>query len=102
MNVLLPIATVQSLVFIPRESSLDITLVITNEETETATTLTPAVSNSNGYMTALVIYSFDEGSSYSYEVTDTASGDLLYRGKIFATAQTDIENYNINNDLLQA
>lgn len=101
MNIVLPVATAQTLTFIPRESAASVVVKITNEETEVETPATLAATYTDGYMSVSVTYSFVERGSYSYQV-ETVAGDLLYRGKIFATAQSDLENYNSNNDLLTA
>jgi len=37
-------------------------------------------------------HSFEDGETYEVKVTDTNS-KLIWRGKILATIQTDLENY---------
>lgn len=101
MNILFPISTPQTLVFIPRDNKANILLVITDESTSVETEFTLSTTYNNGYMSVSLSYDFEEGGSYTYESFDL-EGNLLYRGKIFSTAQTDLENYNINQDLLQA
>tara|TARA_R110000851_G_scaffold237164_2_gene390020 strand:- start:13539 stop:13844 length:306 start_codon:yes stop_codon:yes gene_type:complete len=101
LNVLLPILTGQTLTFIPRENASNVILTITDESTHLSTGISGSTVYLNGYMSVEVVYDFYEGGSYTYEVLDL-SQNLLYRGKIFSTGQTDLENYNINQDLLQA
>ena len=98
MNVLLPIDTVQELIFIPRFEADTVKISLLNEFSEVKTDLQLAAIYSNGFMTVALIHDFSEGDNYIYEVTDT-SDNLMYRGKIFITGQ-DSQNYNLQTDLL--
>jgi len=37
----------------------------------------------------------------SFEVVINENDELIYRGKAFATAQTDLENFELNNGVLK-
>lgn len=100
MNVLLPIPTPQDLVFIPRYNTGTVNLTITNEETNEKQDFEITTTYDNGYMVVSISYPFTEGGNYIYTVRDLTSA-IMYNGKIFTTAQTDLQNYNINKDLLQ-
>ncbi|MFS4469111.1 hypothetical protein [Maribacter sp. 2210JD10-5] len=101
MNILQPISTEQTLIFIPRYNAQNIVLNITDEQTETGTELELTATYLDGYMYANISYDFIEGGRYSYEVRDTEN-ELMYRGKIFVTAQTDLQEYKVNPDILIA
>ncbi|WP_136465528.1 hypothetical protein [Flagellimonas onchidii] len=98
MNVLQPIDTAQELIFIPRFQADTVKISLVNEFTEVHTDLELAATYSNGFMTVQLTHDFSEGDNYTFEVTDT-SDNLMYRGKIFITAQ-ESQNYNLNQDLL--
>ena len=99
MNVLQPISTAQNLIFIPRFDAPTVSIEIRDEETDTSETLTISAIYDNGYMTVEIEYPFKEAGNYTYEVSDL-SERLMYRGKIFSTAQTDLQNYRTNPDFL--
>lgn len=101
MNVLLPISTPQQLLFIPRENTPTINFRLVNELLGDTTEYELSTSYNNGYMTVELSHPFNEGDNYSFEVFHL-NGKSLYRGKIFVTAQTDLENYKTNPDFLYA
>src|SRR5690606_6774804 len=95
MNVLLPIDTAQNIIFIPRNNSSEVDIILENklkETTDTYSNITPTYSN--GYMTISVTHDFKEGESYSYTINASEGDSLMYRSKIFVTAQTDLQEYN--------
>ena len=49
----------------------------------------------NGYLTFEITKTVLEQESFEYAVYNLDS-DLLFRGKAFATNQTDLQNYKIN------
>ncbi len=44
-------------------------------------------------------YIMKEGQSF--EIVINENDELIYRGKAFATAQTDLENFELNNGVLK-
>ncbi|MDG3582052.1 hypothetical protein [Galbibacter pacificus] len=99
MNVIKPIHTPQSLLFIPRYEADTVTIWLLDELLEKSYEYTSAVTYLDGYMTAEITHDFKEGDNYSYEISDM-DGNLMYRGKIFITDQNDIQNYKVDPDLL--
>lgn len=100
MNVLKPISDPQTLLFIPRYEVPKVNIKLLNELTEGNTLMLDIdTAYSNGYMTISISHTFNEGDNYSYQIEDV-EGNLMYRGKIYITSQTDIQNYKISPDLL--
>lgn len=95
MNVLKPIPDPQSLLFIPRQNVSEVNLELLNEFTEIESKYELQTEYNNGYMTVALSHDFNEGDRFSYQVK-SIEGDLLYRGKIFITSQTDLQNYTLN------
>lgn len=98
MNTVQPISTPQTLIFIPRQSAETVVLSLFDEMLETTTEHELSAIYQDGYMEVEISHDFKEGHNYSYQVQ--ADGNLLYRGKIFSTSQTDLQNYRSNPDLL--
>jgi hypothetical protein len=44
-------------------------------------------------------FTMTEGQSFEIEVLE--DGNLIYRGKAYVTAQTDLENYEMNKGILK-
>lgn len=99
MTILRPSLETQSITIIPRYDVENVTLTLTNELTQDVNTYTTSTSYANGYMTIefdLTVYEMD---SFNLEVKD---GDtVLFRGKAFATDETDLENYKMSKNELQ-
>ena len=56
------------------------------------------------YQNNVLILNFEEPilrEGQSFEITINENDDLIYRGKAFATAQTDLENFELNKGVLK-
>jgi hypothetical protein len=56
------------------------------------------------YQNNVLILDFDEPiliEGQSFEITINEDDVLIYRGKAFATAQTDLENFQLNKGVLK-
>lgn len=56
------------------------------------------------YQNNVLILDFDEPiliEGQSFEITINENDVLIYRGKAFATAQTDLENFQLNKGVLK-
>jgi hypothetical protein len=56
------------------------------------------------YSNNILILDFDEPiliEGQSFEITINKDDVLIYRGKAFATAQTDLENFQLNKGVLK-
>lgn len=79
-----------------RSYSPEVKLVLWDEIKEIETILTITVVPEPGIMVLNFNYSFSDGDSFEVKVLDAREGfndRLIWRGKILATTQTDLENY---------
>jgi hypothetical protein len=56
------------------------------------------------YQNNVLILNFEEPilkEGQSFEITINENNDLIYRGKAYATAQTDLENFELNKGVLK-
>jgi len=56
------------------------------------------------YQNSVLILNFEEPilrEGQSFEITINENDNLIYRGKAFATAQTDLENFELNKGVLK-
>jgi len=94
MKVFKPSDTSHILKVVPRLYVENITLTIRHELTDTTTTIDDLISfNDNGYLNITFDYEFKEGGSY--EINCFTNTDLVWRGKAYATNDTDLENYKL-------
>jgi len=79
---------------IPRYNVENCTILIRHELTDVLTTLeNQRVYCDNGYATIPFEYQFKEGGSYHIEIITNSL--TIWRGKAYATDQTDLENYKL-------
>ena len=102
MNIINPNLAEQSISILPRgfDALVPVAIVFTNEDTRKEIIIPSENSRyiSNELVLDLLTDIFSEGERYTIEVLqDTA---LIFRGKAFITAFTDI-NYSINNQEFQ-
>ena len=82
---------------IPRTLNVDNahTFSLTDENLRTTTDISNTKVINNGYIDYTVAFTTAEGNTYSLKIVDDVTTNVVYRGKIFATAQTT-QNYRIN------
>jgi hypothetical protein len=116
MNILTTSTSVQSLVFIPRNNVIKefqdrvlldggtyitnncftpLEMILTSEDTNTSITYNVTAAYNNQELTVTQSFNLKEGVYYSYKVSDGVN--LMYRGKIFCTDQTEFDKYVVNN-----
>ncbi len=96
MVILRPDNTIQEITIIARKNEPIISIVIKNESKNTTETIEDiSTTYSNGYLTFEITKTVLEQESFEYSVYNLDS-ELLFRGKAFATNQTDLQNYKIN------
>jgi hypothetical protein len=96
MVILKPSEATHSITIIPRLNASTISIVIKNESKNTTETIQDIETTfSNGYLTFQITKTVLEQESFEYAVYNLDS-ELLFRGKAFATNQTDLQNYKIN------
>jgi len=99
MTILRPSLETQSITVIPRYDVETVTLTLLNEETQVLNTFTVSTTYANGYMTIAFDLTVKETESFNLEIKDGTT--VLFRGKAFATDETDLENYKLSKNLLQ-
>jgi len=100
MTILRPSLETQTITIIPRYSVTDGTLTLLNEETQVLNTFVVEPTFSFGYLTMAFDFVCLESESFNLELKDEG-GNLVFRGKAFATDETDLENYKLSKNLLQ-
>jgi hypothetical protein len=96
MIVIDPANTNHNLDFIARKTvPITVNFVLYNENTREETTQLPVVTAIDDKTRLRVSITCVEGDSYSFKVEDN-SGNIYYRGKLFATGQ-DPQNYKTDN-----
>lgn len=96
MVILKPSEATHSITIIPRINASAISIVIKNESKNTTETIEDiSTTFVNGYLTFEITKTVLEQESFEYSVYNLDS-ELLFRGKAFATNQTDLQNYKIN------
>lgn len=96
MVILKPSESTHSITIIPRLNASTISIVIKNEGKNTTETIEDiSTIFLNGYLTFEITKTVLEQESFEYSVYNLDS-ELLFRGKAFATNQTDLQNYKIN------
>jgi hypothetical protein len=94
MVILRPDNEIHEITIIPRVDAGIISIVIKNEGKNTTETINDIPTTySNGYLTFEITKTVLEQESFEYSVYGL---DLIFRGKAFATNQTDLQNYKIN------
>ncbi len=98
MKVLSPLNTEHQLVIIPRfYFEGEITMGLYNEETSNTLTyyLTPITEN--GYVYISFKQEFINNSNFQIKII--SNNGIAYRGKLFVTNQTDLQEYKITKDV---
>lgn len=79
----------------PRFFTTNVVFTLWNEIREERITFNLSATQDKGYMVISYNHTFLEGESYEASINDT-SGKLIWRGKLYSTSQTDIENFTLN------
>ena len=88
----------QSLQIIPRSYPALVDISLRNESTNIVQSFTNAAAATvGGYLIVTTSFDLDDEISYELDITESATGDLIYRDRILSTAQT-IADYTINNN----
>lgn len=86
----------QSFVLTMRELVDEVEMVFWNELKQTSRTITGSVTNLNGLSTvSFNLTGLEEADSFELTV-NKMDGSLLWRGKAFATAKMDLQDYKMN------
>ena len=96
---ILPTTGTQQLKIITRKDASNPVIKLTDKETRTTSTITPAKSLSGSYMVLDGTFTLTEDNLYSYKVELSAEdSEEIYRGLIYCTNQTNLDKYFINQN----
>ena len=99
MKILNPIDVTHEVILIPRFYPVgDVTLELYNEETSEIDNIVITPLITDGYLYLTFDFAFINKSNYRITIFDELE-ELCYRGKLFITDQTDLENYKITKDI---
>jgi hypothetical protein len=73
-----------------------LTIYLTNESTNTTATISPTVTELDGYMSLAYTYDVDEATFYVIKVQ--LGSVVIYRGRVYCTSQTDLKQYTVNEN----
>ena len=74
-----------------------VTLYLINENTNTTATINPSITESNGYMSLSAEFSLVSGTFYGLKIFK--GSNLIYRDRVFVTAQTEFDKYTVNQNI---
>lgn len=91
--------------FIPRKFVDNVKLIFRNELNNETTTIETTMTQLNGLGYCIFYFEIQDATSFELTVLNASNDELLFRGKSFATYQTDLENYkmtrpNVNNKII--
>ena len=102
MKHLLPTTDAQTIKIIPRVYSTSVTMDLRDDSTNTIVSITPTAQKVGNYIELSNVFDLKEGRFYDLKVIETSSSDIIYRDKIFCTAQStsqsNNESYSVNKD----
>ena len=87
----------QAIVIIPRTFPSSVTIALIDESTNTTATPAVTLASANGFMTLTGTFSLVNNRFYGLNVF--ASGNLIYRDRVFVTSQTDYEKFTVNQNI---
>jgi len=86
--------TNKAITFVPRAFETSVSVVITDEETNTSATESLTATISTNFLIVTPSYTFVEGRYYNIKVSGS---NEIYRGKVYCTNQTNLEKFSVNS-----
>ena len=107
MKHLLPTTNAQTIKIIPRVYSTSVTIKLRDDSTNDETIILPSAIINKNYVELTNVFTLVEGRFYDLKVYNgqgsVTEADIIYRDKIFCTAQStnqsNNEHYTINKDV---
>jgi len=107
MKHLLPTTNAQTIKIIPRVYSTSVTIKLRDDSTNNEVTILPSAIINKNYVELTNVFTLIEGRFYDLKVYNgqgsVTEADIIYRDKIFCTAQStnqsNNEHYTINKDV---
>ena len=96
MHLLTTSVAAQQLKIVPRQDASSVTLELTDKTQFTTSTVSVSKTSSEPFMILSGSFSLVENRSYSFEVKD--GSEVIYRGLIFCTDQTDGEKFFVQDE----
>ena len=95
MHLLTTSIAAQQLKIVPRQDASSVTLELTDKTQFTTSTVSVSKTSSDPFMILSGSFSLVENRAYSFEVKD--GSEIIYRGLIFCTDQTDGEKFFVQD-----
>ena len=107
MKHLLPTTNAQTIKIIPRVYSTSVTIKLRDDSTNDETIILPSAIINKNYVELTNVFTLFEGRFYDLKVYNgqgsVTEADIIYRDKIFCTAQStnqsNNEHYTVNKDV---
>jgi hypothetical protein len=107
MKHLLPTTNTQTIKIIPRVYSTSVTIKLRDDSTNDETIILPSAIINKNYVELTNVFTLVEGRFYDLKVYNgqgsVTEADIIYRDKIFCTAQStnqsNNEHYTVNKDV---
>jgi len=107
MKHLLPTTNAQTIKIIPRVYSTSVTIKLRDDSTNDETLILPSAIINKNYVELTNVFTLVEGRFYDLKVYNgqgsVTEADIIYRDKIFCTAQStnqsNNEHYTVNKDV---
>lgn len=96
MHILTTSTDSQTLKIVARKDATSPTFTLTDKSKRTSSTVSITKGTDGDYMTLSGSFTLKEGDLYSFTVKD--GSDIIYKGLIFCTDQTDYDKYFENKD----
>jgi len=71
-----------------------VTLLLTDESTNTTAEINPTIEEANGFMYLTSTFTLVDSRFYGMKVV--YDGNLIYRDRVFVTSQTEYDKYTVN------
>ena len=75
-------------------NDIEVSVVLTDEETNTSTTIVTDARREGNFFHITPTYTFKENRYYTIRISNNTE---LYRGKVYCTDQTDLEKFSVNS-----
>ena len=107
MKHLLPTTNAQTIKIIPRVYSTSVTIKLRDDSTNDETIILPSAIINKNYVELTSVFTLVEGRFYDLKIYNgqgsVTEADIIYRDKIFCTAQStnqsNNEHYTVNKDV---
>jgi predicted small secreted protein len=96
MHILTTSTDAQTLQIVPRSDASSPTFELTDKSKNTTSTISVSKTASTPFMTLSGSFSLVQNRFYSFAVKD--GSDVIYKGLIFCTDQTDYNKFDVHKD----